>query len=225
MHDVCLYGHLSVDRIFVDFQETKSLGCIANCWRTFKQIAPDLDVGVRPTSIGESLIYVDQQSCQRYSNFVPDIKTQKPIIAPAKISHALYINKLTDTTWLSSLHGIITADVCAGQSINTDLLQYIDYFFISDEDAFADLNTMAKLTKGYVVLHTNQSSHVSNGQQEHAYTMPDNMWVHNSNVLGAGDMFASAFLQGILLNYDIQQIQKHAHQTTSKLIKIANEKI
>ena len=51
------------------------------------------------------------------------------------------------------------------------------------------------------------------------------MFVPKSNVLGAGDMFASNFLYGIHLGLPIDQTQKYAHETTSKLIKSANEKI
>ena len=42
MHDITLYGHLTVDRIFDGFEERQTLGAMANMWRTFKQIAPDL---------------------------------------------------------------------------------------------------------------------------------------------------------------------------------------
>ena len=51
------------------------------------------------------------------------------------------------------------------------------------------------------------------------------MFISESNVLGAGDMFASSFLYGIHLGLPIDQTQKYAHETTSKLIKNANEKI
>jgi sugar/nucleoside kinase (ribokinase family) len=44
-------------------------------------------------------------------------------------------------------------------------------------------------------------------------------------VLGAGDMFASSFLYALNLGLPTDQIQKYAHETTSKLIKSANEKI
>ena len=103
MHDITLYGHLTVDRIFDGFEERQTLGAMANMWRTFKQIAPDLDVGLVPTSIGEAMVYIDRQSCTRYSNFVPDLKTNSPIIKETKISHAMYINKLLDIDWLKDL--------------------------------------------------------------------------------------------------------------------------
>ena len=225
MHDIALYGHLTIDRIFDGFEERQTLGAMANMWRTFKLIAPDLDIGLTPTSIGEAMVYIDRDSSTRYSNFVPDIKTNKPIIKESKISHAMYINKLLDISWLKDLKGIISADVCAGPRVNTSLLQHVDYFFIADEDAYADLSTMCKDTKGYVILHTNKSSVVSDGTNETKYKIEENMFVEKSNVLGAGDMFASSFLYALNNNMSIEQIQKYAHETTSRLITSANEKV
>ena len=225
MHDITLYGHLTVDRIFDGFEERQTLGAMANMWRTFKQIAPDLDIGLVPTSIGEAMVYIDRQSCTRYSNFVPDLKTNSPIIKETKISHAMYINKLLDISWLKDLTGIISADVCAGPKVDTSLLQYIDYFFIADEDAYADLSTMCKDTKGHVILHTNKSSIVSDGTAEHSFTIDEDLFVQKSNVLGAGDMFASSFLYGVNQNMPIDQAQIYAHATASELIKSENEKI
>tara|TARA_Y100000114_G_scaffold38834_1_gene34572 strand:+ start:1809 stop:2486 length:678 start_codon:yes stop_codon:yes gene_type:complete len=225
MHDIALYGHLTVDRIFDGFEERQTLGAMANMWRTFKLIAPDLDIGLAPTSIGEAMVYIDRDSSTRYSNFVPDIKTNKPIIKESKISHAMYINKLLDISWLKDLKGIISADVCAGPRVDASLLQHVDYFFIADEDAYADLSTMCKDTKGYVILHTNKSSVVSDGTNETKYKIEENMFVEKSNVLGAGDMFASSFLYALNKNMSIEQIQKYAHETTSRLITSANEKV
>ena len=225
MHDIALYGHLTIDRIFDGFEERQTLGAMANMWRTFKLIAPDLDIGLTPTSIGEAMVYIDRDSSTRYSNFVPDIKTNKPIIKESKISHAMYINKLLDISWLKDLKGIISADVCAGPRVDASLLQHVDYFFIADEDAYADLSTMCKDTKGYVILHTNKSSVVSDGTNETKYKIEENMFVEKSNVLGAGDMFASSFLYALNNNMSIEQIQKYAHETTSRLITSVNEKV
>ncbi len=225
MHDITLYGHMTVDRIFDGFEEKQTLGAMANMWRTFKMIGTDLDVGMCPTSIGEAIVYIDRDSSTRYSNFVPDLKTQTPIIKESKISHAMYINKLQDITWLKDLKGIVSADVCAGPRVDSSLLQHLDYFFIADEDAYADLTTMCKDTKGHVILHTNKSSVVSDGRYETKYNIEDDMFISKSNVLGAGDMFASSFLYGIHLGLPIDQTQKYAHETTSKLIKNTNEKI
>ena len=225
MHDITLYGHLTVDRIFDGFEEKQTLGAMANMWRTFKLIAPNLDIGLMPTSIGEAMVYLDRDNCTRYSNFVPDLKTNKPIIKQSKISHAMYINKLLDVSWLSDLSGIVSADVCAGPKVDRTLLQYVDYFFIADEDAYADLKTMCNDTKGYVILHTNKSSVMSDGRYENLFRIEEEMFVPKSNVLGAGDMFASSFLYALSLGLPPDQIQKYAHETTSKLIKSSNEKI
>ena len=225
MHDITLYGHMTVDRIFDGFEERQTLGAMANMWRTFKQIGPELDVGLCPTSIGEAIVYLDRESSTRYSNFVPDLKTQSPIIQESKISHAMYINKLLDISWLKDLKGIVSADVCAGPRVDSSLLQHVDFFFIADEDAYADLSTMCKDTKGYVILHTNKSSVVSNGTVETKHNIDQSLFVAKSNVLGAGDMFASSFLYALHKGMNMYDTQRYAHETTSKLIKSTNEKI
>ena len=74
MHDITLYGHMTVDRIFDGFEEIHTLGAMANMWRTFKQIAPNLDIGLCPTSIGEAMIYIDRDSSTRYSNYVANTR-------------------------------------------------------------------------------------------------------------------------------------------------------
>ena len=119
----------------------------------------------------------------------------------------------------------MSADVCVGKKVDENLLQYLDYFFIADDDAFADITTMAKLTKGWVILHTNKSSIISNGTTEKAYKLDDSLFLPNSNVLGAGDMFASCFLYAIHTNKEISEAISYAHKKTSELIKTENEKI
>ena len=225
MHDITLYGHMTVDRIFDGFEEIHTLGAMANMWRTFKQIAPNLDIGLCPTSIGEAMIYIDRDSSTRYSNYVANIKTHTPVIRRSKISHALYINKLPDVDWLKDLTGTVSADVCAGKRVDPNLLQHLDYFFISDEDAFADITTMASLTKGWVILHTSKGSVVSDGNTERSYTLDDSLYLPKSNVLGAGDMFASAFLHAIHEGKVLDESINYAHETTSQLIRKANEKV
>ena len=66
---------------------------------------------------------------------------------------------------------------------------------------------------------------VSDGRYENKYQIEDSMFVPKSNVLGAGDMFASSFLYGLHLGLQIEEIQKYAHETTSKLIRTENEKV
>ena len=83
----------------------------------------------------------------------------------------------------------------------------MDYFFIADEDAYADLTTMCKDTKGHVVLHTSKISVVSDGRYENKYRLDDSMFVPKSNVLGAGDMFASSFLYGLHLGLQMEDMK------------------
>ena len=51
------------------------------------------------------------------------------------------------------------------------------------------------------------------------------MYVPKSNVLGAGDMFASSFLHAMHTDKDLESAMTYAHETTSKLIRTENEKV
>ena len=67
MYDISLYGHLTRDIIFEDFDRKDSIGSIANVWSTLVQINPSLKINLQPTSIGQSLIYVDKETSIRVS--------------------------------------------------------------------------------------------------------------------------------------------------------------
>ena len=62
---VTLYGHLTVDRILVDFKETPSLGGIANVWSGLVSQGQGLNVSIQPLSIGHALVLVDKENNYR----------------------------------------------------------------------------------------------------------------------------------------------------------------
>ena len=63
--NVTLYGHLTVDRILVDFKETPSLGGIANVWSGLVSQGQGLNVSIQPLSIGHALVLVDKENNYR----------------------------------------------------------------------------------------------------------------------------------------------------------------
>jgi len=127
---------------------------------------------------------------------------------------------LTRTDFIPALDGIIAADICPGKPVNKDLLQYVDYLFISDEDMDADLSVYAEATKGWVILHSASGSVVSNGDNEFFYKLPEELMLKGVNVLGAGDTFASCFLHKLLQNEgDIHTWIEFAHLKTTEIIR------
>ena len=118
------------------------------------------------------------------------------------------------------MDGIITADICPGKPVNKDLLRYVDYLFISDEDIQGGLSEYTDATKGWVILHSASGSVVSNGEEEFFYKLPEDLMLKNVNVLGAGDIFASCFLHKLLHNEgDIHNWIEFAHLKTTEIIK------
>ena len=104
------------------------------------------------------------------------------------------------------------------------MLQHIDYLFISDEDVFIPINALGKLVKGWVILHHSGGSLCTNGEE----TFETNIdLIENINVLGAGDMFASSFINEYLKSSitELETIIINSHnQVTNYLKEISNEK-
>jgi sugar/nucleoside kinase (ribokinase family) len=127
---------------------------------------------------------------------------------------------MTIHDFIPALDGIISADICPGKSVNKELLQYVDYLFISDEDIDEDLSKYVEATKGWVILHSSSGSIVSNGNDEFFYKLPEDLMLRGVNVLGAGDTFASCFLYKLLRNEgDIHDWIEFSHLKTTEIIK------
>jgi|TARA_Y100000033_G_scaffold22837_1_gene21536 hypothetical protein len=219
MKDVALYGHLTIDTIVDGNSEKKTLGSMANVWKALLELDPTLDVGLSPIDVGQALIYIDKLAAQRYSKVNLSLVQHQAKIYSSKINHLIYLNEMTRHDFIPALDGIITADICPGKPVNKDLLQNVDYLFISDEDIDGSLSEYTEATKGWVILHSSSGSIVSNGDTEFFYKLPEEMMLKNVNVLGAGDIFASCFLHKLLQNEgDIHNWIEFAHLKTTEII-------
>ena len=99
------------------------------------------------------------------------------------------------------------------------LLKYIDYLFISEDDLFMDLKELGKLTKGWVISHSPIKSVYTDGKKTIEYNIPENLLLNDINVLGAGDYFASGFINGIIEGNSISETIVHAHKNTTKILE------
>ena len=220
MKDISLYGHLTIDTILDGNSEKKSLGSMANVWRSLLEIDSTLNIGLSPIDVGQALVYIDKLSAQRYSKANLNLVQYKVKIFESKVHHLIYLNEMSIHDFIPKLNGIITADICSGKSLNKDLLKHVDYLFISDEDIDGDLSDYVNATKGYVVLHSSSGSVVSNGENEFFYKLPEEFILKGVNVLGAGDTFASCFLYKLLRNVgDIHNWIEFAHLKTTEIIR------
>lgn len=216
MYDISLYGHLTRDIIFEDFDRKDSIGSIANVWSTLVQINPSLKINLQPTSIGQALIYVDKETSIRVSKPQLNLKTKLPDIKESKWNHILYVNNLPDTSFIKNINsGVISYDISVGKQIDVELLKYVDYLFISDEDMFTDFDSLCNLTKGWVILHHKTGSISSNKNNKIVINTEE---IDNVNVLGAGDIYISHFIVNMLRNIQIKNSLQMAHDDTYKTL-------
>jgi hypothetical protein len=224
MYDISLYGHLTKDIIFEDFKKRESIGSIANVWDALVQIDPTLKINIQPTSIGQSLIYIDKSTSTRVSKPQLNLKTNPPNIIDSKWNHVMYVNNLPNTSFIRNIKtGIISYDISIGNPIELELLKFVDYLFISDEDLFIDFKSLCELTKGWVVLHHKTGSVASNKKEKIIINTKE---IENVNVLGSGDIFISSFMFNMLKNNKIKKSLHLAHEYIYNiLLKRKNEKV
>ena len=220
MKDISLYGHLTIDTLLTEGEkEKKTLGSMANVWKALVELDCSLKIGLSPIDVGQALIYIDKQAATRVGKASLNLKKFSAQDLPSRVSHLVYLNEMSDTTFIPALDGIITADVCPGKPVRKELLQHVDYLFISDEDC-DDFTGLVEATKGWVILHHSTGSTFSNGDKEYFWKLPEDKILDNVNVLGAGDIFASCFLYKLLQGgQDINQFIEFAHLKTSEIIQ------
>lgn len=194
MKDVALYGNLTYDRVFSENLSYETVGGVANVWRQLRS-KPNISVGLSPTSIGEAIIIVDEEQGERTSNSLMTQKIVTPEIIPAKWNHIAYLDHLPVNGFLSSLEGIISADVCGNGQLEEDILKNIDLIFIGDGDGIDCLDIVDSGVK-YIVYHTpDEITLIPN--KKNAITIKVEKVISKVNVLGAGDMFAAELIRNM----------------------------
>tara|TARA_A100001515_G_scaffold8245_2_gene6910 strand:- start:5793 stop:6470 length:678 start_codon:yes stop_codon:yes gene_type:complete len=218
---ITLYGHLTVDKIIVDFQEQVSLGGIANVWHGIKYLNKNVSVNLVPTNIGEAVVLVDKDSNQRIGRGCLNLSSSKVKHKKSDWHHIAYLNQVTHTNFIKEIsQGIISADITKEYPEKAiPLLSHIDYLFISEDDLFMDLKELGNLTKGWVIMHSPKRSICTDGNQELSYEIPKNLMLNGVNVLGAGDYFASAFITQTIKGLELKDAITHAHKNTTEILK------
>ncbi len=214
-YDLAIYGHITVDRIINNFKEEISLGAIANFWSAINKIRSNIKFKLVPCAIGEAVIVVNEKTSQRFGRGNLNLETIKPTVVNAEWHHVMYLNQLKNKDFVRDLNGIISADLTAGKMDILDDLIYIDYLFLSEEDLFMDLNELANLVKGCVILHYPSGSICADGKTQIECKTEVKK---NINVLGAGDTFAACFISNMLKNNDIESSLEYAHNKTLQVL-------
>ena len=219
MKDISLYGHLTIDNLLDGETEKKTLGSIANVWKALIELDSSLNIGLSPIDIGQALIYIDKKSATRVSKASLNLRKFSPKVFESKIHHLTYLNEMSERSFIASLDGIITADICPGRPVMKEVLSQIDYLFISDEDC-DDFTGLVEATKGWVILHSATGSICSNGDDEFFWKLHEDDILKNVNVLGAGDIFASCCLYKLLEeDNDIHHWIEFAHRKTTEILR------
>ena len=217
---VTLYGHLTVDRILVDFKETPSLGGIANVWSGLVSQGQGLNVSIQPLSIGHALVLVDKENNYRVGRCSFNVKENPASPTDSDWHHISYINQLSDTSFVSQLNGIVSADITKENPERcVDQLKYLDYLFIAKEDLFMDIKELGSLVKGNVIMHHPHGSVISDGNTVEEYVLPEELYLSDINVLGAGDYFASGFIKSMISGNDIKTSVVNSHRIATNLLK------
>lgn len=120
MKDISLYGHLTIDTILDGISEKKSLGSMANVWKSLLTLDPTISIGLSPIDVGQALVYIDRPSAQRYSKANLNLIQHRAKIFDSKVHHLIYLNEMSIYDFIPTLGGIITADICPGKSVNRD---------------------------------------------------------------------------------------------------------
>jgi hypothetical protein len=223
VYDVSLYGHLTFDRIFDGFKKDTCVGSMGNVWYNLTKINPSLKINLEPTDIGEALILVNREKSERTSIANLNMKSKEPSISESKWNHILYINALSDISFISNIkEGVISADICRGNVLSDlDVLKYIDFLFVSDEDIFMEIDELCKIVKGGIILHNSGGSSFYN---KNGFDFKiDVDIIDNVNVLGCGDMLASYFIDSYLKFDDIKKSIKNAHLLVTEYLMEKNK--
>ncbi len=222
-YDIALYGHLIIDTIFFsDFTKEHTLGAMGNIWEAIVKENSSLSLNLQPMALGEAIILVDEKRGSRLGRGRLNLKIRKASPQDAKWHHIMYLNQLDDVSFIEEIeNGLISIDMTAGKMKNLEMLKYVDYMFISDEDMFMDIDKLASLVRGWVILHYPTGSIITNGKETFETKVKV---IKNLNVLGAGDYFAGFFISNLVTHptMDLGECARIAHEKTSVILQEVN---
>jgi hypothetical protein len=212
MYDVNLFGHLTFDRIFDGTTRTDGVGSMGNVWDALLTIEPTFKINLEPTDIGEAIILVDQEKAERTSVAKLNLKSKKPDIYPARWNHILYLNAMSDPSFIKNIDdGIMSADLCGGPNeLPISMYQYLDFLFVAEEDLPHSLDLLKQYVNIAIIVHYKGGSttHICRGD---SFTTNVEV-IKDINVLGCGDKLAAYFIKYYLDTHNIKSSIELAHK-------------
>ena len=217
-----LVGHLIVDKVFSGSESYQTLGGIANVWDSLSKLNSSYLININPTSIGEAIIVVSKETNERIGRAILNKKTYSIGNIESDWCHIAYINQIHNLTFIDEIKSsFISADITKENPfVSDEILNRLDYLFISKEDLFDDIKSIGSKLKKGVICHDPKGSIFSDGNEIVEYKIPEELFIKNANVLGAGDSFASSFIDEILKgNNNTLSVIENSHKKTTDLIK------
>ena len=215
MYDISLYGHLVFDTINDCPKTEHEIGGIVNVWRALNVFDPTLKIYVCPTNIGTSTITIDKKNSQRTSKSQLNLISVNVVCEPTVISHIAYVNYIDDLSFLEEMKAdLIFADICSGKEINKEAYKYLDYIFVSEEDAHL-LKDIEEFD-GVVITHSPMKSYTN---KDEIFVLDEDRYIKGVNVLGAGDYYAAHFIYQKLHHKSDYQCMIDSHISTTNYLK------
>lgn len=178
-----------------------------------------------PARLSKATIIHDEQKNQKTS--IVDWQTcQLPDICNISSSwtHIMYLDAMCDIreNHLKKLsdNSIVSADLCLAHHSREDvehlqkLLPYVDYLIISDSESSL-LNRTVAQSKVATIIHSAEGSEWFLRQENTRNKFSSDVKISNVNVLGAGDIFAAAFIFSMIRGGTMERSIRYAHKHTS----------
>ena len=82
-----------------------------------------------------------------------------------------------------------------------------------------DIKDIGALVKSHVIMHHPHGSTISDGNTLEEFVIPDELYLSDVNVLGAGDYFAAGFIKSMITGSDVKNSVINSHRIATKLLK------
>lgn len=201
MIDIALYGHLVLDEVYYGTNCYHSFGGVANIIESLRSNSQKIKIAILPTAFGIASIVLNKEDSMKKALHL-NLNKIKLDVSPvnSRWSHIAYLNNLHDNSFIYDINGIKSADLSEGKLPDQNILQEIDYLFISKEEfgEESQINFLLQKLKGILVIHSpSECSIVAKGKNSFI-TLPNDIFVSNINVLGAGDYFCGQFISNLI---------------------------
>ena len=103
-YDITLYGHITLDRIFVDFDQYRTVGAMGNVWDALISTDSTLSIELKPSAIGQAIVLVDEKNVNRLGRAQLNLKTNIVKSSKSKWHHIMYLNQLDDVSFIENIN-------------------------------------------------------------------------------------------------------------------------